>query len=158
MNIKNNKIQLTQEGLKAKQDKLRELIEVERPKLLVELSEARSQGDLSENADYDAAKEKQAQIESEIANLEELISRAEVIKKSNSKKISIGQTVTYQRIDTKETKKVKLVGFLEADPMLPIPLVGIDSPIGKALIGNEVGETVNVVIAKSYDIVIKKAE
>ncbi len=154
----NNKIQLTSEGLKEKKLRLQKLTDVERPLLLKQLSEARSQGDLSENADYDAAKEKQGVIEAEISELELLISKAEVIRKSNSKKVTIGQLITYQKVDTKETKKIKLVGSLEANPFADIPMVGVNSPLGIALLGKEAGDTTSVSAAKTYDIVIKKAE
>lgn len=155
---KTNVIQLTLEGVQKKKNRLKKLLQVERPKILKELSEARSQGDLSENADYDAAKEKQAQIEAEISEIELILSKASIIEKNSSKKISLGSVVTYQRKDNNTINKIRLVSSLEVDPTSKIPSIGSNSPLGSSLIGSETGNILTIESTKKYDIIIKKVE
>ncbi len=158
INLSANKIQLTKLGEEKLKNKLTNLINEERPKVLVELSDARAQGDLSENADYDAAKNKQAEIEAEIQKIEDILTRVEIIEEIKGKcsKIRIGSTVTYLNQKTKSEKMVKIVGTIEANPIQEIPLIGDDSPVAKSLLGKEVGEKAHVETLKPYDIKVLK--
>ena len=95
------KIKLTKEGYKKQEERLRFLIEVERENVKVQLAEARAQGDLSENADYDAARGKQAEVEGRIKEIENILANAEIIEegKANSKKVGLGSTVTIRFLE-----------------------------------------------------------
>ena len=161
VNANEEKIKLTEEGLSKKEERLRFLIDIERPRVLEELSEARKQGDLSENADYDAAKNKQAEVESEIMGIEDLLTRIEIVSSNkNSKKISIGSTVTYKNLLTKKDLIVKIVGSVEFDIMgSEILKIGSNSPIASVLIAKKVGDVCEVNTSfKNYKIEVKKIE
>ncbi len=150
-----NRIELTAQGKKDLELRLRELIDVERPNVQQELAEARAQGDLSENAEYDAAKDKQAEIEAEIANIEDTLARARVIRVSKSSdEVIIGSTVTYTR--GSEEKTVMIVPEHEFDPFSDTPKVGTNSPFAKAVLGAKVNDEILVTTDKQYKIVIKK--
>lgn len=152
-----NKIQLTKAGLEERKQRLEELITKIRPNVLKELSEARAQGDLSENADYDAAKNKQAEVEEEIMNLEDLLTRVEIVNNNSSNKAEIGKNVTYKNLSTNKEFQIQLVSAVEADPTKEIPQIGTDSPIGLAIAGSQVGDKRIVSTAKkSYEIKILK--
>ena len=112
------KITITKRGREALESELRNLIDVVRPEVIEQLKAARAQGDLSENADYDAARDKQAQVESRISELENMLSHIEIIdtKKSGSKTVQIGSTVEIEFLDTQETSTYSIVGSTEADP------------------------------------------
>ncbi len=157
---KNNIVYLTKDGLEERKKRLNELINDIRPQVLKELSEARSQGDLSENADYDSAKNKQAEVESEILNLKELLTHVQIVeneKDNKNKIVDIGSIVKYKNLDEKKDYKVKLVSYVEANPLKEIPWVGIDSPIGKVLVNSKIGEEKNVqTLKKKYRIKILK--
>ncbi|RKX67012.1 MAG: transcription elongation factor GreA [Tenericutes bacterium] len=154
LNLSATKQELTAEGKKQKETRLKELINTERPAILIQLSEARAQGDLSENADYDFAKEKQAEIESEIASIEAILANVTIIKKSKGDRVTLGSTVTYTKGTT--TQVIKIVGPLEADPLEEIPMVAYNTPLAKALIGASKGDIVKVRVEKSYKINITK--
>ncbi|MDD7087696.1 MAG: transcription elongation factor GreA, partial [Lachnospiraceae bacterium] len=112
------KTYVTEQGLKDLQDEYNTLVHVTREEVKAELKEARSLGDLSENADYDAARDKQAQVENRIAELEEMLKNYEIIStKGNSKTVRIGSTVQLQFQDTKEEAVYSIVGRTEADPL-----------------------------------------
>ena len=139
----------------------RHLIDVERPDVIEKLQLARSQGDLSENADYDAARDRQAQIESRINEIEAIFNAAvsaEEIASEGKGKITIGYVVTYKEVGSKEKLTVRIVGNVGADPLAEIPSVSNESPIGKALIGAGVGDKVLVEAFDTYEIEILSAE
>ena len=127
----------------------------ERPRIIELIAEARGHGDLSENAEYHAAKEQQSLNEGRIAELEDKLARAEIIdvSKLSGKTITFGATVTLVDEDTEEKKKYQIVGDVEAD--VKAGRISITSPIARALIGKTKGDTVEVTTpggARSYEI------
>ncbi|WP_026389666.1 transcription elongation factor GreA [[Acholeplasma] multilocale] len=148
---------LTKEGLALKQAELKNLLEVVRPKVIEELVEARNQGDLSENADYDAARNRQAEVEAKIKEVEAMISQAKVIDEAEGAKdeVKIGSTVTMVSVNEKKEMTIKIVGATEADPFEN--LISNESPIAKAMLGQKEGATVEIRdVATPYKILIKK--
>ncbi|PAF54673.1 transcription elongation factor GreA [Mycoplasmopsis agassizii] len=145
----NNKIFLTKETLQLYKKELDHLIRVERPRVIEEIKDARSQGDLSENAEYDAAREQQGIIEDRISELENIISRAEIIKSNNTDSIGIGSTVKFKNLTTSEVFEIKIVGPLDADPFNN--LVSFDSPLALSLKGANVGDTVEIDAPTKYN-------
>ena len=146
---------MTAAGYAALEVELKKRQQVERPRIIQQIAEARSHGDLSENAEYHAAKEQQSLNEGRIAELEDKIARADVIdlSKLSGKTIKFGATVTLVDEDTDEEKKYQIVGETEAD--VKSGRVSITSPIARALIGKTVGDTVEVNTpggGKSYEI------
>ena len=145
---------MTRAGHAALDDELRNLKSVERPAVIRAIAEAREHGDLSENAEYHAAREKQSFIEGRIKELEAILSRAEVIDTSRlSGAIKFGATVTLVDEDTEEEKTYQIVGEAEAD--IERGLLNIRSPLARALIGKEEGDSVEVRTPggeKSYEI------
>ena len=151
-----DKVPMTGPGYTALSDELRRRQQIERPRIIAQISEARAHGDLSENAEYHAAKEAQSLNEGRIAELEDKLSRAEVIDiaKLSGTSIKFGATVTMIDEDTEEEKRYQIVGDAEAD--VKSGRVSISSPIARALIGKKPGDTVEVktpVGAKNYEIV-----
>jgi transcription elongation factor GreA len=131
----------------------------ERPRIIAAISEARAHGDLSENAEYHAAKEQQSLNEGRISELEDKLSRAEVIdvSKMSGDTIKFGATVTLVDEDTDEEKTYQIVGDVEAD--LKKGKISLSSPIARALIGKQVEDSVEVMApggAKSYEILAIK--
>ena len=140
-----NKEPITVKGLKKLKDELDDLKNVQRPKVVAAIAEARSHGDLKENAEYHAAKEQQGLIEGRIIMINDLIARANVIdvtKMDNDGKVIFGSTIKVQNLDTKKTIFYKLVGQDEAN--IKENLIFFKSPIGKALIGKNKGDLVTV--------------
>ena len=136
---------ITTNGLKNLKSELEHLKNVQRPKIVEAIAEARSHGDLKENAEYHAAKEQQALIESRVIAINDIIARANVIdvtKIENNGKVIFGSTVKVQDLETDNKISYKLVGQDEAD--IKKKLVFFKSPIGKALIGKNKGEMVKV--------------
>lgn len=131
---------LTEEGLKELQDKLRELKTVRRREIAEAINAAKEQGDLSENAEYVSAKEEQNRIEQQIAEMEVLLKSAQVIEKSDTDMVSIGNTVTLRC--NGESKTYQIVGSNEADPLNG--KVSNESPIGSALLGRKAKETISI--------------
>ena len=138
------KVPMTANGYRALEDELRTLKTVDRPGVIQAIAEAREHGDLSENAEYHAAKERQGFIEGRVMELEDLISRAQVIdtSKLSGEQIKFGATVTVVDEDTDEEAKYQIVGDFEAD--LKEGRISISSPVARALIGKEVGDSVEV--------------
>ena len=137
------KFPMTPRGLAALQSELKQLKSVERPAIIRAIAEAREHGDLSENAEYHSAREKQSFIEGRVKELEGLISLAEVIDPSKmSGSIKFGATVTLIDVDTDERKTYQIVGEQEAD--IENGLLNIKSPLARALIGKEEGDSVEV--------------
>ena len=136
---------ITVGGLKDLKSELNDLKNVQRPKIVEDIAEARSHGDLKENAEYHAAKEQQALIESRVVAINDLIARANVIdvtKIENNGKVIFGSTVKAQDLETNKKISYRLVGQDEAD--IKKNLVFFKSPIGKAFIGKDRGEMVTV--------------
>ena len=135
---------MTAGGYQSLDEELKRLKSVERPSVIAAISEARSHGDLSENAEYHAAKERQGWIEGRIAEIEDKISRAQVIdvSKLSGAQVKFGATVTVVDEDTEEEGRYQLVGEHEAD--VKEGRVSITSPIARAMIGKEKGEVVEV--------------
>jgi len=131
---------ITEEGLKKLKEQLYFLEKVQRPKVAERIKEARSHGDLSENAEYDAARDEQSFIEGQIAELKDKIKRAKIIEKRHSEVIGVGSTVEVESEGERET--FFLVGPEEADPASG--KISIDSPIGKALLNHKAGDRITV--------------
>lgn len=137
------KIPMTRAGFTALDEELKTLKTVERPSVIRAIAEAREHGDLSENAEYHAAREKQSFIEGRIKELEGILSLAEVIDPSKlSGTVKFGATVTLMDDDTEEEKTYTIVGEVEAD--IERGLLNIRSPLARALIGKDEGDSVEV--------------
>ncbi len=139
------KIPMTAAGYQRLEQELKQLKSVERPAVIAAISEARGHGDLKENAEYHAAKEKQSFIEGRLMELEAVISRAEIIDVAGMKgdaNIKFGATVTVVDEDTEEKITYQLVGDYEAD--IKRNLISTSAPIGRALIGKKLGASVEV--------------
>jgi transcription elongation factor GreA len=151
------KIPMTAAGHAALESELKRRTSEERPRIIEQIAEARGHGDLSENAEYHAAKEAHGHNEGRIIELEDQLSRAEIIdvsKLMGSKTIKFGATVTLVDEDTEEKKKYQIVGDVEAD--VKEGRISISSPISRALIGKAKGDTVEVAApggARSYEII-----
>jgi len=139
-----DKMPITPKGLARLQEELRRLKTVERPTVIRALEEARTHGDLSENAEYHAARDRQSFIEGRAAELEDKIRRAEVIDvtKLKGKAVKFGATVDLVDVDTDEEVTFQIVGAEESD--ITSGKLSIISPLARALIGKEVGESVEV--------------
>ena len=138
------RIPMTAAGYKALEDEIQHLKLVERPAVIKMITEARAHGDLSENAEYHAAKERQGWIEGRIAEIEDRISRAQVIdvSKLSGSHVKFGATVTVVDEDTEDQARYQIVGEHEAD--VRSGKISIASPIARAMIGKEMGDVVEV--------------
>ena len=136
----------TAEGLKKLKDELNYLKDVERPKASQAIAEARDKGDLSENAEYDAAKEAQGLLEMKISKMEEIYSNARLIDESqlDTSKVLVHSLVKIKNLSNGAEMKYKLVAQSEAD--LKAGKISVDSPIGKGLLGKKVGETAEITV------------
>ena len=139
-----DKVPMTAEGYHALDEELKRLKTVERPAVIAAIGEARLHGDLSENAEYHAAKDRQGWIEGQIAEIEDKMARAQVIdvSKLSGSQVKFGATVSVIDEDTEEQARYQIVGEHEAD--VKSGRVSITSPIARAMIGKESGETVEV--------------
>lgn len=136
-------ITLTAEGYLELETELKDLKEVKRPEVIKALKEARALGDLSENADYDAAKNDQAEIEGRIKKIEKMLENVEIIEKGDSSVVSLGTTVSIKYVDDEdETDEYQIVGSQEADPFMS--KISNESPIAKAIMNKKVGDIVEV--------------
>lgn len=136
-------VYLTQEGLDELKKELDVLINVKRPENIQSIKEARSLGDLSENADYDAAKNEQAQLEGRIKTIEKMLENAVIITEVSKDKVGLGSTVAIKYIDDPDDEdEYKIVGSHEADPFES--KISNESPIAKALMNHKVGDVVTV--------------
>lgn len=150
------KVLVTKAGYEELKGELKKLVHEERNIVITELQEARAQGDLSENADYDAARDHQARVEARIAELEAMLTNVEIIddKKTTAKKtVSLGSTVTIQDLDSNEEETYIIVGSVEADPFNG-KLSNV-TPLAVALLESKVGVTVTVTnVEKPYKVKI----
>ena len=149
------KVPMTQSGFVKLNEELRWRQQEERPRIIEAIAEARAHGDLSENAEYHAAKEAQSHNEGRIGELEDFVGRAEVIdlSKMSGTKVKFGATVKLVDEDTDEEKTYQIVGDQEAD--VKEGRISISSPIARAMIGKEVGDSIEVVApggSRAYEI------
>ena len=135
---------LTYEGLKKLEDELSNLKVNRRKEVAQKIKEAREQGDLSENAEYDAARDEQREIENRISEIEKILKNAVVADEgsANSETINFGCTVTFEDLDSKQQFTYKIVGSTEADILKG--LISNESPVGSKLIGSKVGQVISV--------------
>ncbi len=145
---------ITPTGHEALKKEVRRLIEVERPAIVKAIEVARAHGDLSENAEYDYAKDKQGMIEAQIRDLEAKLSMAEVIDPStmDGDVVRFGATVSLEDVDTDEELTYQIVGGFEAD--VAVGKISIESPIGRALIGKETDDEVVIRVPKGNRTVV----
>ena len=139
-----NKIPMTAEGYSKLQDELKKLTSEDRPHIILEIAEARSHGDLSENAEYQYAKEQQSLIEGRIADLESSISRAEIIdvKSITGDEIKFGATIEIEDEETEKKQKYQIVGDYESD--IENGKLSISSPLARGLIGKSKDDSVDI--------------
>ncbi|MDO4341731.1 MAG: transcription elongation factor GreA [bacterium] len=150
-------ILLTSEGFLELETELNELKNVRRPKVIEAIKDARSQGDLSENADYDAARAEQAEVEGRIKELEYMLENAKIIQKESSHIVGLGSTVTISYVDDDDEEVYSIVGSMEADPFEN--KISNESPLGKAIIGKKQGDVLDVSSPTgSYQIKIVKVD
>ena len=153
--MKEKQQHLTLEGIKKFQDELDHLTQVRMEEIKIKLQEARAQGDLSENAEYDAAREEQAMVYERIQELQYILKNAVVIESDeNSDVITIGSTVKYQEEETGEQMTYKIVGSAEANPFEA--KISNESPIAKALLGKRIGDVAIVSTPKGIVTVVIK--
>lgn len=153
-----DKVILTEEGYKQLEKRLEELKFVKRPEITERIKVARDFGDLSENAEYDAAKNEQARIEGEIVEIEAKLKIAEIIKTDGDHEVvGVGMKVRILDVDMNEEAVYEIVGTTEAD--ISVGRISNESPLGKALVGAKVGQIVSVKAPKcSYDVKVLKIE
>ncbi|CCV66048.1 MAG: transcription elongation factor GreA [Paracholeplasma sp.] len=146
--------ELTQEGVDQLKAELRYLKDEKRPEVVAALQEARAQGDLSENADYDSAREEQARTEARIKEIENILENSKLIKTTNDNRINAGKTVKLLFVEKNKEVEYQLVGTIEANPLQN--KISIESPVGAAVIGQNVGDTVSVRLetGKTFNVTI----
>ncbi len=133
---------LTPEGYLEVETELNDLKTNRRPEVIQALKDARALGDLSENADYDAARNEQAKLEARIVELEYMIEHAKIIENQDKDKVTVGTVVTIDYVDDDESVDYKIVGSLEADPFNN--KISNESPVGKAIMDKKVGDVITV--------------
>ena len=137
-----NKVYLTNEGFLEIEEELNHLKEVKRPEVIKALKDARALGDLSENAEYDAARNEQAIVEGRIAELEKILETAELIEKKDTDKVGLGTTVTIKYEEEDDVEEYRIVGSKEADPSNN--KISNESPLAKAIMGAKIGDICTV--------------
>ncbi len=149
------KTKLTKAGYKKLEDELRYLIDVEREEVKRQLAEARAQGDLSENADYDAARTKQAEVESRIKEIEYILNNCDIIEEnSRGNRVALGSTVKIKYLESGKEAEYMIVGSVESDPFNG--KISNSCALGEAIIGKQVGDIVEVKAIKTYKVEILK--
>ncbi|VEU59789.1 transcription elongation factor GreA [Mesomycoplasma neurolyticum] len=160
MKSKNDEFLMSKERLEQLKNELDNLVKIERPKVIEEIKVARNQGDLSENAEYDAAREKQGIIEGRISELEYIIANSKVIQEVSTKNIvSIGSTVKIKILEntnlySKDELEIKIVGSLDVDPFNH--KISNLSPLANAILNHKVGDIVEVYAPTKYQVKIVK--
>lgn len=153
----NDKVYLTSEGFLEIEEELNHLKNVRRPEIIKALKDARALGDLSENADYDAARDEQAKVEGRILELEKILEKATIIESNKDGKVGLGSTVTIYYIDDEEEEEYMIVGSKEADPSEN--KVSNESPLAMAIMGASQGEIRSVESPNGkYDVKIVKVK
>lgn len=148
-----DKFYVTEDGLQELKDEYENLVHVVRNEVIEDLKAARAQGDLSENADYDAARDKQAQVESRIKELEHMIRNASIIsERKGTKYVRLGSTVTIQELDTKAKQTFTIVGTVEADPLNG--KLSNATPLAAAILEQRVDSIVEVDVDNPYKVKI----
>ena len=151
------KLKITKVGYQKLQEELRTLIDVTRDEVKSQLAEARAQGDLSENADYDAARNKQAEVEARIKQIEDILETAEIIEEAKyTNRVALGSTVTIKVLSTGSEQRYKILGTIESDPFNGV--ISNICPLGEAIVGKSAGEQVEVKGLKPYKVEIVKIE
>lgn len=141
--------ELTEEGRLNLEKERQHLIDVDRPNNIKALQDARSQGDLSENADYDAARDEQSRIEARIAEITEILKNVKIITKDSTSRVATGKSVKVSFIGMDKVEEYNIVGTIEADPFEN--KISNESPLGKAIIGHDKGEIITVVTEKGKE-------
>ena len=154
-----NSYPMTAEGKEKLQAELKNLKLVKRPEVIERIKVARSFGDLSENSEYDAAKDEQSHVEDRIAQVEDMLKYAQVVDADSvdPNEVSVGKTVTYTEVGTDDAETYTIVGSDESDPLNG--KISNDSPIAQALLGKKKGETVSITTpGGQFDVVINNVE
>ncbi len=148
--------QLTKEGKRQLEEELRDLIDNVREEVKTQLAEARAQGDLSENADYDAARARQAEVEGRIRQIEDILANAIIIeeKKGDANKIGLGSTIEVEYLDSHKKATYTIVGTVESDPFSG--KISNECPLGIAVLGKKEGDVIEVKGPKTYQLKILK--
>jgi len=158
--MEHEKVLLTQSGVEKLKQERERLVNEERPKVIEELQLARSQGDLSENADYDSARERQAHLETRVKEIDYMLQNAEIISEEqvDVKVVKPGTTVTILDLseENAESESYRIVGSFETDP--ENGTISNESPLAKALLGHGINEIVTVGVAEPYDVRILNIE
>lgn len=152
------KIELTVDGINKLKDEYQHLINVDRPQVLEDLKSARAQGDLSENADYDAARNRQAEIEGRIKEIDAILANAVIIteKQKSNKSVSLGSKVELKDLSDNSIVSYTIVGTIEASPIKGF--ISNVSPLGKAVVGKHIGDVCLVKVVHEYKVEILKIE
>jgi len=156
--METQKVILTKDGAAKLTAEVRQLIDVIRPEVIEQLSFARAQGDLSENAEYDAARARQAEVEGRIKEIEDIMAVATIIDDSpnNAKTVALGTKVTVRDLSDNTDFEYRIVGTVEADPIHN--RISNDCPLGEAIVGKHVGDKAMVKVAKPYQVQVMKIE
>jgi len=150
------KYQMTLDGKKELEAELENLLTVKRQEVIERIQIARGFGDLSENSEYDAARDEQATIEARIQAIEDMLQNAEIVKVKKSNIVQFGSTVTYKEVVSGNVETFKIVGTAEANPLAG--KISSDAPIAKALEGKEKGAKIQVVLPNKKEIEIEIME
>ncbi|MBR2826074.1 MAG: transcription elongation factor GreA [Erysipelotrichaceae bacterium] len=152
--MEDNKVVVTKEGLAELQKEYEYLVHVERDQVIEELRAARAQGDLSENADYDAARDHQARVEARIRQLDDMLKNIVLIdgRKGRSKTVRLGSTVTLEFQDTMERETYTIVGTVESDPING--KLSNETPLAVAIMDHKVNDVVPVLVTPAYNVKI----
>ncbi|MFD2829554.1 transcription elongation factor GreA [Corticicoccus populi] len=145
---------MTQSGYEQLQEELEQLITVKRPEVVEKIKVARSFGDLSENSEYDAAKDEQGFVEQEITKIEDMIRHAKIIEdNNNNNSVQLGKTVTFIELPDGDKEQYQIVGSAEADPFEG--KISNESPIAKSLLGAKLEDEINVPLPNGNDMKVK---
>ena len=152
--MEDNKVVVTKEGLAELQKEYEYLVHIERDQVIEELRAARAQGDLSENADYDAARDHQARVEARIRQLDDMLKNIVLIdgRKGRSKTVRLGSTVTLEFQDTMERETYTIVGTVESDPING--KLSNETPLAVAIMDHKVNDVVPVLVTPAYNVKI----
>lgn len=147
---------LTKDGERKLREEYRQLIDVERPEVIEQIQQARAQGDLSENADYDAARARQAVVEGRIREIESILNNSKIVAEApkNNKSVALGNFVEVKNLKKDKVTIYKIVGTVEANPLANPPQISNVCPVGKALLGRRVGDVVKVLSDNPYELEI----